>query len=110
MWAQTAHQRPPSGMLVHECQCLVIDTQTQPAGADDNSPALIDGSREGMTLLWILLAVVYVACWVYFGLATFRQGHYWLLWIGFIFPILWIIGAFMAPSERVAARAPAAGV
>ena len=97
-------------MLVHECQCLVIDTQTQPAGADDNSPALIDGSREGMTPLWILLAVVYVACWVYFGLATFRQGHYWLLWIGFIFPILWIIGAFMAPTERVAARAPAAGV
>ena len=45
-----------------------------------------------MTLLWILMAVVYVACWVYLGLATFRQGHYWLFWIGFIFPILWIIG------------------
>ena len=26
-----------------------------------------------MTLLWILLGILYVACWVYFGLSTFRQ-------------------------------------
>ena len=51
-----------------------------------------------MTVLWILLAILYVACWVYFGLATFRQGHYWLFWIGFIFPLLWIIGGFIAPT------------
>ena len=43
-----------------------------------------------MTFLWILLAIVYVACWVYFGLATFRKGHYWLFWIGFFLPFLWI--------------------
>ena len=61
-----------------------------------------------MTVLWILLAILYVACWVYFGLATFRQGHYWLFWIGFIFPLLWIIGAFIAPTERAAARAAGA--
>ena len=36
-----------------------------------------------MTFLWIVLAIVYVACWLYFGLATFRKGHYWLFWIGF---------------------------
>jgi len=29
-----------------------------------------------MTFLWILLAIVYVACWIYFGLSTFRKGHY----------------------------------
>ena len=57
-----------------------------------------------MTFLWILLAIVYVACWVYFGLATFRKGHYWMFWIGFIFPLLWIIGAFIAPTDRAAAR------
>ena len=39
-----------------------------------------------MTFLWIFLAVLYVACWVYVGLATFRSGHYWLFWIGFILP------------------------
>jgi hypothetical protein len=59
---------------------------------------------EGMTFLWILLAIVYVACWVYFGLSTFRKGHYWLFWVGFIIPILWIIGAFIAPTDRAAAR------
>ena len=28
-----------------------------------------------------------------------------MFWIGFIFPILWIIGAFLSPTERAAARA-----
>jgi hypothetical protein len=27
-----------------------------------------------MTFLWILLGIVYIACWIYFGLATFRKG------------------------------------
>ena len=52
-----------------------------------------------------LVGIVYIACWVYFGLATFRKGHYWMFWIGFIIPILWIIGAFIAPTDRAAARA-----
>ena len=58
-----------------------------------------------MTFLWILLGIVYVACWVYFGLATFRNGHFWLFWIGFFLPVLWIVGAFIAPTEHAAARA-----
>jgi hypothetical protein len=33
-----------------------------------------------------LLCVVYVACWIFFGLTTFRKGHYWLFWIGFFIP------------------------
>ena len=52
-----------------------------------------------MTVLWILLAVLYVACWLYFGMATWRKGHYWMFWIGFVLPILWIIGAFIAPDR-----------
>ena len=44
-----------------------------------------------MMFLWILLAILYVACWVYFGLATFRKGHYWMFWIGFFLPFLWIV-------------------
>lgn len=66
--------------------------------------ALVFASRK-MTFVWILLAIVYVVCWVYFGLTTFRKGHYWLFWIGFLFPILWIIGALIGPTPRVAARA-----
>ena len=57
-----------------------------------------------MTFLWILLGIVYIACWIYFGLATFRKGHYWMFWIGFFIPILWIIGALIAPTQRAAAR------
>jgi hypothetical protein len=60
---------------------------------------------ELVTVLWILLAILYVACWIYFGLATFRKGHYWLFWIGFFLPFLWIIGALIAPTEHAAARA-----
>ena len=55
-----------------------------------------------MTFLWIVLGLVYVACWIYFGMATFRKGHYWMFWIGFFIPILWIIGALIAPTQRAA--------
>ena len=52
-----------------------------------------------MTFHWILMAILYAACWVYFGLATLRRGHYWLLWIGFIFRFLWTIGGFDSPDR-----------
>ena len=86
-------------MLGPERHRLVIETQTRPAGVDDDDLALIERNREGMTFHWILMAILYVACWVYFGLATFRRGHYWLFWIGFIFPFLWIIGGFHSPDR-----------
>jgi len=62
-----------------------------------------------MTFLWILLGIVYIACWLFLGLATFRKGHYWMFWIGFFLPILWIVGALIAPTQRAAARAAASG-
>ena len=48
---------------------------------------------------------MYVACWIYFGLATFRTGHYRMVWIAFFHPFLSIIGALIAPTEHAAARA-----
>ena len=36
-----------------------------------------------MWLLWTLLAIAYVACWIYFGITTLRKGHYGMFWIGF---------------------------
>ena len=94
-------------MVRLESHRFVIETQTQPAGVDDDL-APIRRDRELMTVLWILLAILYVACWVYFGLATFRKGHYWLFWIGFFLPILWIIGALIAPTDAAAVRAAGA--
>jgi hypothetical protein len=94
-------------MLGSYVSASFIEAPTRPAGVDGDL-ALIEGNREGMTFLWILLAILYVACWIYFGLATFRKGHYWLFWIGFFLPILWIIGALIAPTEHAAARAAGA--
>ena len=62
-------------------------------------------TREPVTFLWIILGVLYVACWIYFGMSTFRKGHYWMFWIGFFFPFLWIIGALIRPTPRAAGTA-----
>lgn len=57
-----------------------------------------------MVVVWILLAILYVVCWVVLGMSTFRKGHYVMFWVGFIFPILWIIGALMGPTPSAEAR------
>lgn len=57
-----------------------------------------------MDVLWVLLGILYIVCWVFLGLATFRKGHYWLFFIGFFLPFLWIIGALIGPTERASAR------
>lgn len=50
-----------------------------------------------MTFLWVVLAILYVAMFFWLGLTTLRNGHGWLFFFGIFFPILWIVGAFMAP-------------
>ena len=55
------------------------------------------------TFLWILLVVLYLTALVWLGLATLRKGHTALFWFGIIFPVLWIIGALMQPTAKVAA-------
>jgi hypothetical protein len=52
------------------------------------------------TFLWILLATAYLAALASLGVATLRKGHTVLFVIGIIFPLLWIIGALMAPTPR----------
>jgi hypothetical protein len=60
------------------------------------------------TFLYIVLAVIYITCFIVIGLATFRKGHYLLFWLGIIFPVLWIIGALMAPTPAALERERAA--
>ena len=71
---------------------------------DFPADAQLKGTVTQMIILWIFLGILYVACWIYFGLATFRKGHYWMFWIGFFLPFLWIIGALIAPTDRASAR------
>jgi hypothetical protein len=56
------------------------------------------------TFLWVILAVVYVTLFITLALTTLRKGHYLLFWVGIIFPVLWIIGAVIAPTRRAEAR------
>ena len=55
------------------------------------------------TFLWITLVVLYLMALVSLGLATLRKGHTVLFWFGIIFPVLWIVGALMQPTAKVAA-------
>ena len=59
------------------------------------------------TFLWFLFAVIYLTALIALGLTTLRKGHTALFWFGIIFPILWVVGALMAPTPRVAAEAQA---
>ncbi len=45
------------------------------------------------------LAALYLVLLVTLAVLTFRKGHWVLGLIGFIFPLLWVIGAIL-PSRR----------
>jgi hypothetical protein len=45
------------------------------------------------------LGIIYLVLLVVFAILCFRKGHWVLGLIGFIIPILWIIGAVL-PSRR----------
>jgi hypothetical protein len=54
------------------------------------------------TFLWILLGVLYLTALILLGVATLRKGHTVLFFVGIVFPILWIVGAMIAPTPRAA--------
>jgi hypothetical protein len=61
-------------------------------------------------LLWMLLVVLYLTALLALGLTTLRKGHTALFWFGIILPVLWIAGALMAPTAKVAAAEARAGL
>ena len=62
-------------------------------------------SNRMSTFLWILLAVLYLTALVSLGVSTLRKGHTVMFVVGIVFPILWIVGALMAPTPRAAGAA-----
>jgi 4-amino-4-deoxy-L-arabinose transferase-like glycosyltransferase len=48
----------------------------------------------------ILFGAIYLVLIVTIGVITFRKGHWVLGLIGFIFPILWLVGAILPPKRR----------
>jgi hypothetical protein len=59
------------------------------------------------TIVWLLLAALYLVLFVTLALTTLRKGHFVLFWVGIIFPVLWILGALMAPTAAAEARGAA---
>jgi hypothetical protein len=57
-------------------------------------------------LLWITLSALYLVLLWTVGIATFRRGHGLLFCVGIVFPIVWIVGAFI-PRTAAAAAAEA---
>ena len=51
-----------------------------------------------------VLGVIYLTLLIVLGLTTLQKGHTAMFWIGIIFPVLWVIGAFMSPTEKALAR------
>ncbi len=49
-----------------------------------------------------MLAVLYFVILITLGVTTLRKGHIVLFCVGIIFPVLWVIGALIGPSPRVA--------
>ena len=54
-------------------------------------------------LVWIALSTLYLVLLWTLGITTFRKGHYVLFFVGIVFPIVWIVGALMAPTTAVGA-------
>ena len=52
------------------------------------------------TLLLSILFVIYVACIFTVAGITFRNGHWILGILGIFFPVFWLIGVILPPTER----------
>jgi 7 transmembrane receptor (Secretin family) len=62
------------------------------------------------TFLWILLGALYLTVLIVLGVATLRKGHYLLFVFGIFFPILWVVGAVIGPTERASAADATTGL
>ena len=51
------------------------------------------------TLWFTTLGIIYLVLLFTLAILSFRKGHWVLRLIGFIFPLLWVIGAIL-PSKR----------
>jgi hypothetical protein len=55
-------------------------------------------------LLWIGLGILYFILLFTLGMMSLRNGDLVMFLLGFSFPVLWLVGAVIAPTE--AARKP----
>ena len=46
-----------------------------------------------------LFIVIYIALLIFLGVTSLRKGHWIMFVIGIFFPLFWIIGAILPPTE-----------
>jgi len=51
------------------------------------------------TFLGLIIAMFYISCLFTVCIMTFRKGHTLLGIVGFILPILWLVGAFIPAKQ-----------
>ncbi len=68
--------------------------QGSPGSPEPNGAESMSGTGWAISM-----AILYVVLLVTVAILTFRKGHWVLGLIGFVFPILWLIGAVL-PSRR----------
>lgn len=57
-----------------------------------------------MSTFWYgLFVVIYFVLLVIIGVTCLRKGHWVMFIIGIFFPLLWIVGAVMPPTESARA-------
>ena len=49
-------------------------------------------------MLYVGLGILYVFLLVYLGVKTAKNGRWILFVIGFVFPVLWIVGGVLPPK------------
>jgi hypothetical protein len=54
------------------------------------------------TILLSMLFAIYIVAIFTVAAVTFRNGHWILGILGIFFPIFWLIGAVLPPTERAA--------
>jgi hypothetical protein len=49
---------------------------------------------------YVALGIIYIVLMVFFGVRIVRSGRWIMFIIGFVFPVLWIIGGVLPPKGR----------
>ena len=81
-------------MLKHGGPATVSPSRPPDAAAPDRTKGATCGGQLASAGSSYLILVFTL------GLTTLRNGHGWMFFFGIFLPVLWVIGAFMRPSER----------
>ena len=52
-----------------------------------------------MEWLWVVLGILYFVFLITLGIMSLRKGHWVMFILGIFFPLFWVIGAVIPPTE-----------